>query len=90
MVTDFKKLIEQDNYKNLTLPKGSDEWSIEEINFARGYMKGSKLSNELLLKALEALESIANEDYRGNRSSESIRAFKTLNEIRAALELGAK
>lgn len=34
-----------------------------------------------LKKATEALESIANEDFRGNRSSGSVKAYKALKEI---------
>lgn len=76
-MTDWKQLLENRREK---LADNSD------FHDYYGILKGHASLEPLLLKALERLNSIANEDYRGNRPQSAISAYNCLEEIKAELE----
>ena len=82
MTTDFKTLLERATRK-IAYKKYN---TVQNHNF-NAFEKGAELPNELLLKALEALDIIAE---AANKSSVGFLSTRTLNEIRSRLESEAK
>lgn len=50
-------------------------------NIIRDYLAGAQGEAAILDEAIAVLKEIANEDYRGNRSSGSVKAYQVLKKL---------
>ncbi len=79
MTTNLKTLID-----NATENMATSVYDVGESEYTES-KKGAKLPNELLLKALEALEAISVDFGTDYCDGNCLNAYKTLNEIRKRL-----
>ena len=79
MVSDTPRT---DAAKKIVLGGVGGDWEVVHIAFSRQLERELNAANDRIKRLEEALSRIANQDYRGNRSTESQIAFDALKEVK--------